>query len=293
MKKNKHFQLKNTLWPMIFLLIMVAASLFSNRGLVNGVQGIPETKAGKKRQAAKAVHQLAMTQRATQNQALSSVAVAVQENISAVVSKVNPCVVTVLRKDNPFQQKADGLSYLNPYVKGNSIKGSGVIVDQRGYIITSYRTVGKDSTVRVKLYREGRSTFKADVVTVDPNTDLALLKIRKKGFYPTPVLGNSDLLEVGDFVFAIGSPYGFSSTVTMGIVSSNGRTTTIDGIKYPEMIQTDAPVNAGSDGGPLVNIKGEVVGINIACYMPDNHFTGIGFAIPVSNIQHLLTKSVM
>jgi serine protease Do len=97
---------------------------------------------------------------------------------------------------------------------------------------------------------------------------------------------------VGDLVFAIGSPFGFSRTVTMGIVSSNRRQLSINGIRFPEMIQTDAAINEGNDGGPLVNIRGEVIGISMACFMPDNHFSGIGFAIPISDAIDFIDANI-
>jgi serine protease Do len=100
------------------------------------------------------------------------------------------------------------------------------------------------------------------------------------------------LIEVGDLVLAIGSPFGFSRTVTMGIVSSNRRRLGIDGTRYPDMIQTDAAINEGNDGGPLVNIRGEVIGINMACYMPDNHYSGIGFAIPINDALEFINASL-
>ena len=115
-------------------------------------------------------------------------------------------------------------------------------------------------------------------------------KIREQGLFPTAVFGNSDLLEVGDFVLALGSPFGFSRTVTMGIVSSSNRSVDINGIRYPDLIQTDAAINEGNDGGPLVNIKGEIIGINMASYMPGNQYAGIGFAIPINDILKFVSN---
>ena len=177
-----------------------------------------------------------------------------------------------------------GLKYVDPYRGNSGLVGSGFIIDHRGYVLTTFRTVGKAARVKVSLFAGNRTEYQADVVCIDAGTDLALLKIRSNDVFPAIVLGNSELVEIGDIVFAVGSPFGFSRTVTMGIVSSNRRTLNIGGIKYPDMIQTDATINEGNDGGPLVNIRGEVVGVNMAYYRPHNQFSGIGFAVPINDV---------
>ncbi|MBF0396297.1 MAG: trypsin-like peptidase domain-containing protein [Desulfobacterales bacterium] len=224
-------------------------------------------------------------------QASPQTAFVVQEGINQVIAMVRPSVVGVSRITenqqlpvNNNQSFNSGLSYLNPYQSQSGTNGSGIIVDSKGYVITSSQTVGNDKILRVTLFSGGKREFLADIIGIDPNTDLALLKIRSHDVFPTVILGNSDLLKVGDIVFAIGSPFGFSRTVTMGIVSSHNRNLNIDGVRYPDMIQTDATVNQGNDGGPLVNIKGEIIGINMACFMPNNQFSGIGFAVPINNV---------
>jgi len=117
------------------------------------------------------------------------------------------------------------------------------------------------------------------------------LKILANDVFPAIILGNSDLVEIGDIVFAVGSPFGFSRTVTMGIVSSNRRDLSIDGTKYPDLIQTDAAINEGNDGGPLVNIRGEVIGVNMAYYRPNSRFSGIGFAVPINDVRNFVTRN--
>ena len=219
-------------------------------------------------------------------------ALMMQEEISRVVSMVRPAVVGVSKPTTGQIPAGAGLTYINPYPGNFGTIGSGIIIDRRGYMLTTFQTVGKENRVKVTLFSAGRREYQADVIGVDQKTDLALLKIRAQEIFPAIVLGNSDLIEVGDLVLSIGSPFGFARTVTMGIVSSNRRRLNINGIKYPNMIQTDAAINEGNDGGPLVNIKGEVIGVNMACFMPDNHYSGIGFAVPINDALEFINASL-
>lgn len=155
-------------------------------------------------------------------------------------------------------------------------KGSGVIVDEQGYIITNFHVIDKASEVTVKL-SDGRTVRNVKVVGVDPLSDIAVLKVQAHGLVAAP-WGDSERLEVGDPVLAVGSPFGLAQTVTAGIVSAKGRRGVVQDINYEDFLQTDAAVNPGNSGGPLVNLKGEVVGINTAIYGPA--YLGISFAIP-------------
>ncbi|MDY0168929.1 MAG: trypsin-like peptidase domain-containing protein [Thermoguttaceae bacterium] len=155
-------------------------------------------------------------------------------------------------------------------------KGSGVIVDEQGYIITNFHVIDKASEVTVKL-SDGRAVRNVKVVGVDPLSDIAVLKVQTHGLVAAP-WGDSERLEVGDPVLAVGSPFGLAQTVTAGIVSAKGRRGVVQDINYEDFLQTDAAVNPGNSGGPLVNLKGEVVGINTAIYGPA--YLGISFAIP-------------
>ena len=155
-------------------------------------------------------------------------------------------------------------------------KGSGVIVDEQGYIITNFHVIDKASDVTVKL-SDGRTVRNVKVVGVDPLSDIAVLKVQTHGLVAAP-WGDSERLEVGDPVLAVGSPFGLAQTVTAGIVSAKGRRGVVQDINYEDFLQTDAAVNPGNSGGPLVNLKGEVVGINTAIYGPA--YLGISFAIP-------------
>lgn len=219
-------------------------------------------------------------------------ALMVQEGISRVVSMVRPAVVAVSGPMTAETPGGTGLTYVNPYRGISGPVGSGMIIERTGYVLTTFRTVGRANQVQVTLFSGGRRTYEADVIGVDPKTDLALLRIRAREVFPAIVLGNSDLVEVGDLVLAIGSPFGFCRTVTMGIVSSNNRELSIDGIRYPDMIQTDATINEGNDGGPLVNIRGEGIGVNMACYKANNQYSGIGFAIPINDVLGFINANL-
>lgn len=152
--------------------------------------------------------------------------------------------------------------------------GSGFIVDKNGYIITNNHVVDKADEIKVKL-SEGKE-YKAKVIGRDPKTDLVLIKISSLfGDLPTLPLGDSERVKVGEWVLAVGNPFGLEHTVTKGIISATGRV--IGSGPYDNFLQTDAPINPGNSGGPLINLKGEVIGINTAIIASGQ---GIGFAIP-------------
>ena len=162
--------------------------------------------------------------------------------------------------------------------------GSGVIVNSRGYVLTNHHVVhgARDITVTLSLGQITK-TYPAQLIDEAPNLDFAILKIVAKGneqFTPAPI-GNSSEASVGDEVLAIGSPFGLQQSVTFGIVSNTRRTMTVGKKTFTNFIQTDAPINPGSSGGPLVNVNGEVIGINTAIYSPTQAFSGIGFASPI------------
>jgi serine protease Do len=156
--------------------------------------------------------------------------------------------------------------------------GSGVIVDKDGYILTNYHVIKDADEIKVKL--SDKREFTGKVIGTDPKTDLAVIKI-DSNHLPVIKLGDSDRLKVGDTVIAIGNPFGLTQTVTSGIVSATGRANV--GISdYEDFIQTDAAINPGNSGGALVNVKGELVGINTAIFSTSGGYQGIGFAIPSS-----------
>lgn len=161
--------------------------------------------------------------------------------------------------------------------------GSGVIVSSDGYILTNNHVVGHADEIHVTLL--DKREFTAKVIGKDPKTDLALIKIDTNQPLSAATLGDSNQTEVGDWVMAIGSPFGFNLTVTSGIVSAKGRAL---GGNYDSFIQTDASINPGNSGGPLFNTEGQVIGINTAIYSSTGSNAGIGFAIPID-----IAKSVM
>lgn len=158
--------------------------------------------------------------------------------------------------------------------------GSGFIISRDGYIFTNNHVIEGADKILVKL--AGGKEYPAEIVGRDANTDIALIKIKPNGELPTAVLGDSDRLRVGDWVLAIGNPFGLEQTVTAGIVSAKARS--IGAGPYDEFIQTDASINPGNSGGPLFNLKGEVVGINTAIVAQGQ---GIGFAVPVNMAKEI------
>jgi len=164
--------------------------------------------------------------------------------------------------------------------------GSGFVIRKDGLILTNNHVVENAQQITVTL--GDKQQYKAKVLGRDPKTDLAVIKIDPKTDLPAAVLGNSDALRVGDWVMAIGNPFGLTNTVTTGIVSAKGRT--IGAGPYDSFIQTDAPINPGNSGGPLFNLAGEVVGINTAIYSQSGGNIGIGFAIPINLVKNLVPQ---
>lgn len=173
-----------------------------------------------------------------------------------------------------------------------SSTGSGVIVNADGYIVTNNHVIQGAEEISVVLNQDKRE-YKATVIGTDPSSDLALIKIEKKDL-PAIVFGNSEGVNVGEWVLAVGNPFNLTSTVTAGIVSAKGRNINIVKNQFPieSFIQTDAAINPGNSGGALVNLKGELVGINTAIQSNTGSYTGYGFAIP-SNIVQKIVRDFM
>lgn len=179
---------------------------------------------------------------------------------------------------------------LQPQSQGQTVQGegSGFIIDKDGYILTNAHVVRDAQEVIVRLHDQ--KEVKAKILGADTQTDIALLKVEEKNL-PSATLGDSDQVKVGDWVLAIGSPFGFEETATKGIVSAIGRS--LPNGTYTPFIQTDAAINPGNSGGPLFNSKGEVIGINSQIYTRSGAFNGLGFAIPINvakNIAEQLKK---
>ena len=165
--------------------------------------------------------------------------------------------------------------------------GTGVI-DLAGIILTNNHVVAGGGKITVKLH-DGRKYVASDVET-DPNTDVAVIRIKASGSLPFAKLGDSDKLRIGDWVLALGQPFGLENTVTAGIISAKQRA--IGMMRHEEFLQTDAAINPGNSGGPLVNLQGEVVGVNTAISSRSGGFEGIGFAIPVNVAKWVSTQLI-
>ena len=170
--------------------------------------------------------------------------------------------------------------------------GSGVIVDPKGYILTNRHVVEKADRIRVRFEDDPPGVqHEAKVIGTDQETDLAVIKVEVDHPLPAAKLGNSDGMQVGDWVLAIGSPFGQAGTVTAGIVSAKGRDI-VPGRQFQTFIQTDAAINPGNSGGPLVNLNGEVIGINTAILSETNAYAGIGFALPSRTVVDVYNQLV-
>ena len=213
-----------------------------------------------------------------------------QKAFSAVAKKVTPCVVnisTISKKKiiqpffemNPFFEDFFGA----PQTRRDKSLGSGFIISKDGYIVTNDHVVRDAESVQVKLSND--KVYDAKVVGGDQKTDIAVIKINAADL-PVAVLGDSEKLEVGQWAIAIGNPFGLERSMTVGVVSATGRSNM--GIEtYENFIQTDASINPGNSGGPLLNIHGEVIGINTAIVAAGQ---GIGFAIPIAMAKPVFTQ---
>ena len=241
---------------------------------------------------------------ATQNLARTTSGVVSGENVRLVcsdetfasaVSKVRPAVVNISCesvKDAPGG--AGGPRFDNPadtLLEVGGI-GSGVIIDERGYIVTCYHLVAQASNIVVTPFGYEEVPFRAKIVSKDESVNLALLKVNASYELPRATFGDSAELEPADVVLAVGSPFGMEQSVTHGIISDEHRDLEIGGRLYRGLIQTDVPVNPGSGGGPLVNINGEVVGINMAIYSPTGYYSGTSFAIPINKAKPLVARTL-
>ncbi|AIF81665.1 Peptidase S1C, Do [endosymbiont of Acanthamoeba sp. UWC8] len=166
--------------------------------------------------------------------------------------------------------------------------GSGFIIDPQGYIVTNYHNIADADEIEVMLGDESPERYKAKVLGKDPKTDLALLKINTKDPLPFVKFGNSNESKVGDYVIAIGNPFGLGGTVTAGIISAKARY--LNGSQYDDLIQTDASINRGNSGGPMFNMKGEVIGVNTLILSTTGGNIGIGFAMPSAIVEPIIDQ---
>ncbi len=227
-------------------------------------------------------------------------------NFVAVSKAVKPAVVNIFTTrttksgegphsmpfNDPFFRRFFGEEFYRQFEVPRERKerslGSGVIVDPKGLIITNNHVVSKADEIKVLI--SDKREFKAKLIGTDSKTDLAVLKIDAEGLHTVP-WADSDKLEVGEFVLAVGNPFGLNLTVTLGIVSAIGRASM--GIaEYEDFIQTDAAINPGNSGGPLVNARGELVGVNTAIFSQSGGNMGIGFAVPSNMVRAILDQLV-
>jgi serine protease Do len=229
------------------------------------------------------------------------------ESFSGLVKRVTPAVVNIastrtetardmpqlpfqVPKGSPFEEffkrfgapRGDG----EPRSRELTAAGSGFIIDPTGYVVTNNHVVNQADEVRVRLTDD--SSYVAKVIGTDPATDLALLKIEADRPLPFVRLGDSDQAEVGDWVVAVGNPFGLGGSVTAGIISARGRN--INAGPYDDFLQIDASINRGNSGGPLFNIDGDVIGVNTAIFSPTGGNIGIGFAIPSNMAKNVVMQ---
>jgi serine protease Do len=218
-------------------------------------------------------------------------------SFASIAKKTMPAVVNIstLTQRSPRSGSNDPIEdFFNrffgdsaPRENNSRSLGSGILISRDGEILTSYHVVRSADTIKVKL--ADQSEHEARLIGKDDRTDLALIKIRRSGGnMPFARLGNSSQLEVGDWVMAIGNPFGLEHTVTAGIVSAKGRV--IGAGPYDNFIQTDASINPGNSGGPLISADGEVIGVNTAIFSQSGGNVGIGFAIPIDLAKKVLDQ---
>jgi serine protease Do len=218
-------------------------------------------------------------------------------SFSAIVARVEPAVVNISttqvlerksarkRRAQPYDQDDPMQDFFDRFFDGSQDAppqaerslGSGVIVDKKGFILTNNHVVEQATKIQVQLNND-TTKYTAKVVGVDEETDLAVIKIDANKELPIAKLGNSDGVQVGDWVLAIGSPFGLQATVTAGIISAKDRSGI--GRQFQRFIQTDAAINPGNSGGPLVDLAGDVIGINTAIITGSRGYEGVGFALP-------------
>jgi len=234
----------------------------------------------------------------------------IQRAFRNVAQSVNPAVVSInavvikKAKRNPYRRYFDddffNNFFGNPYSRRRNNNrsmpqrkaktlGTGFVINSKGYILTNYHVIKGASQIKV-VFTDG-TKYEAKVIGKDPETDIAVIKIKPKGKIPVAVLGDSSRIMVGDWAIAIGNAFGLPGTFTVGVVSAKSRGDKV-GVPYQNFIQIDTAINPGNSGGPLVNISGQVIGINSMIYTKTGGSLGIGFAIPI-NVAKVIVESLI
>jgi len=265
----------------ILILIIVAAVGFGSFYLADSIKGKPAEQPNTQNQV-----------QTPQSSPLGGGSVLIgPTNIADMVARVSPAVVNIETKTkvsnnnpffDPFFRDFFG-DRLSPQQSIQTGIGTGVIINEDGYVLTNQHVIDNAESISVNL--ASGEKYPATVVGQDYELDLAVLKISAKQKLSWLELGDSDSLRVGDWVVAIGNPYGLDHTVTAGLVSAKGRPMQIEDRVYKNLIQTDAAINPGNSGGPLLNLNGQVVGINTAV---NAQAQGIGFAISINTVREVL-----
>jgi len=213
------------------------------------------------------------------------------EALAMAVAKVRTAVVYITgHRSSPASATPGESVSFSPMVPTGDKMGSGILFDARGYILTNNHVIANTSDLRARIFGDQENAYPCEIIAADPVLDLAVIKISAPFPFPAATLGNSDMLEVGDSVLAVGCPFNLEQSVTHGIVSDVKRDVTIDGRMYHDLLQTDAAINSGNSGGALINEDGEVIGVNVAIYAPNRVYCGVGFAIPINQAKLMMMK---
>ncbi len=214
------------------------------------------------------------------------------EDLSVAVSKIRTAVVYITGKKDPAASipTPNTLISFAPTATDGDKMGSGIILDADGYILTNFHVVSQIVDIQVSLFGIHDQRYPCQIVSTHPELDLAVIKISTGFPLPAATLGDSDRVEIADSVLAVGCPFNLEQSVSHGIISDTKRTVDIDGRRYFDLLQTDAVINSGNSGGALVNIKGEVIGVNVAIYAPSRVYCGVGFAIAINKAKPVLME---
>lgn len=270
---------------LVFILWALYGVSLEN-GYVNNLLSLSQTdgKTGNN----EVVNRTASGNTSVQNQVTINYLQATYHNI---IDMVRPAVI-----------KIDGATKTPPAQTGQAVRfdmvprdiryttiGSGVIIDPRGYVLTNSHVIIESVALRATVYGPGGATeYPLKLVKADVNSDMALLRIQGADALPYAILGDSDAIRTGDMMLTIGSGFGFDQTVTSGMISSRNRTIQAGNIVYDNLLQTDTSINQGSSGGPMLNMRGEVIGINTILISPIGGLNGIGFAIPINRAAEMV-----